>query len=105
MTEVIVLIIIAAISAIIIRYVDYFYTWDGLSRKSLIATALAFVINGWMLYDPNKTLMAVTIDLNPTWQMAMLLSYTEGLMLTVPFTLIHMLKEKHEFNKWKRDRK
>ena len=55
---------------------------------------MAFLYNGWRLYDPNAvTSTAVTIEINDTWTMALLVSFAEGACITGPIAAVHALQD------------
>jgi hypothetical protein len=70
------------------------YRWDGLYKVLLGSTILALLFNGWTVYDPYAvTGYAVTIELNPTWNEALLLSFAEGACITGPIAAIHAFQD------------
>ncbi len=79
--------LIASVVAIYIT--DRDYHWDGLFKIFIGAAAIAFLFNGWQLYDPNMNHMIATIELNPTWTAALALSFGEAICITGPIAAIH----------------
>lgn len=91
MKAVIILWIIA--SAIIVYIDDKGHRWSGLSKVFLGASLLAFIINGSALYNPDLTHSIAIIELNPTWTSSIILSLIEGLCITGPISLAHIIYE------------
>jgi len=94
MTFLIILGIWFVVSLGIIYYVDKYYHWRHLSKVFLTASIVALAFNGWRVYDPALSNMIVTIETNPTWTEALLLSFTEGICITGPIAAVHLIKEK-----------
>ena len=77
-----------------IYYTDHYYYWKHLFKVFIITTVLAFIFNVWQVYNPDLNRMLVTIELNPTWGLALALAFAEGICITGPIAGLHILKEK-----------
>ena len=77
-----------------IYYVDHYCYWKHLFKVFFVCCIIAFLYNGVQLYDPTIDHMIVTIETNPTWNAALILSIAEGTCLTGPIAAIHAIKER-----------
>lgn len=85
--------IVWLICSIVAIYIDQ-YRWDGLYKVFIGASILSFFLLGRFIYDPNATTgYAVTIELNDTWTMALLLSFAGGACITGPLAAIHAFQD------------
>ena len=82
------------LSVYAIYYVDNYCYWEHLFKIFITMFTLAFLFNGWQIYDPSLNHMLATIELNPTWNMALGLSLMEGICITGPIAGLYLLKEK-----------
>lgn len=70
------------------------HRWPGLFKLFFASSVAAFLFNGWTVYDPDATIgYAVTIEQNPTWNAALLLSLEEGACITGPIAAIHAFQD------------
>lgn len=92
--------LVLSIAAIAID--DHIARWNGLSKILMITSLLALIINGWQLFDPTQSTMVGIIEMNPTWDRALILSILEGICITGPIAAIHALQDylyyKHNIN-------
>lgn len=77
-----------------IYYTDYYYYWDKLFTVYISASILALILNTWIVYEPSMGHMVVTIEINPTFDLALGLAFIEGICITGPIAGLHILKEK-----------
>lgn len=85
--------IVWLILSIVAIYIDQ-YRWDGLYKLFIGASILSFFLFGRSIYDPNApTGYAVTIEINDTWTMALLVSFAGGACITGPIAAIHALQD------------
>lgn len=82
------------LSIFAIYYIDHYYYWNNLFKVFAACCIIAFLFNGWQMYDPTLDHMIVTIETNPTWEAALALSLAEGACMTGPIAWIYILKEK-----------
>ena len=85
--------------------VNEYYYWDKWDKVLIAASIFAFILNGWMIYDPSQMHMVVTIDTNPTWEAALWLSLVEGVCITGPIAGIYILIQKLKKLKYQKDNK
>lgn len=79
-----------------IYYVDHYCYWPNLFKVFAACCILAFLFNGWQMYDPTLDKMIVIIETNPTWELALAISIAEGICLTGPIAGLYILKDKIE---------
>ena len=91
---IIILIIWLALSIWAIYYFDRNYYSKHLFKIHIGACILALMLNAWQVYDPELNHMIVTIEVNPTWDSALLLAIIEGTCITGPIAGILILREK-----------
>ena len=68
--------------------------WENLSKVFMVCFAVAFLYNGYQVYDPTMDHMIVTIETNPTWDFALIISIAEGVCLTGPIAVSYIIKER-----------
>ncbi len=89
--------IILSIAAIYIG--EQQYVWENFARYLLIITGILLVFNGYLLYDPRIVNIAVTIDMNPSFQLALIVSMVEALGIVGPMYGIYSYRKYREFKK------
>jgi hypothetical protein len=92
--------IVFSITAIAID--DHIARWNGLYKIFITASIIAMIFNGWQLYDSDQSIIVGIVELNPSWDRALLLSFLEGICITGPIAAVHALQDylyyKHKIN-------
>lgn len=91
---IILLIIWLVLSIYAIYYVDHNCYWEHLYKIFICTSLLALLFDGWKVYDASLNNMIVTIETNPTWELALGLSFIKGTCITGLIAGIYILKEK-----------
>lgn len=92
--KIIIAIIWLILSIYAIYYVDNYYYWDNLFKIFIAMPIIMFLFHAWKIYDPNLNHSIATIEINPTWEQAILVSFIEGICITGPIAGLYILKEK-----------
>lgn len=84
-----------AASIYAIYVADRKYLWDNGSKTIIITSLITLVFNGFSVYNPelNKMVGGV-IEINPSWNTALILAIIEGIMITGPIAAIYSYKTK-----------
>ena len=96
-----IIIIIWFISSIAaIHIADRKYLWSPLLKILTISTILSLIYNGYAVYNPDaNNIIGGVIEINETWNHALMLAIIEGIMITGPIALIYDI---HMYYKIKR---
>ena len=86
-----IIIIIWFISSIAaIHVADRKYLWSPLLKVLTISTILSLIYNGYTVYNPDaNNIIGGVIEINETWNHALMLAIIEGIMITGPIALIY----------------
>ena len=76
---------------------DKWYRWKYLFRIFAGFTILSFILTAGAIYNPNLNhMIGGVIEINPTWDMALLIAIAGGICLTGPVSIIHILYKKYK---------
>ena len=80
------------IASLILIYIDdRGHRWDGLSKIFFWVAVAATLIWGSQTYNPNLTHSIATIEINPSWNTAIIAGIIISICITGPIALIHII--------------
>ncbi|MBP5596760.1 MAG: hypothetical protein J6Y02_15340 [Pseudobutyrivibrio sp.] len=94
MVKIIILGIWFALSMYAVYYYDRHYYSKYFFKISIGMILLALMINAWQVYDPSLNHMIGTVEINPSWNSALILAFVEGISVMGPIAGILILREK-----------
>ena len=104
MTGVLIIVgLIWAIGSIAAVYLDgRDYPWKAFTKVFFSIAICLMIVNGYLVYDPSLINVAVTIDTNPSFQLALLISFAETICIMGPICAIHYYSQYSKYHKRKR---
>lgn len=77
-----------------VYYYDRHYYSKYFFKISIGMILLALMINAWQVYDPSLNHMIGTVEINPSWDSALILAFIEGTCAMGPIAGILILNRK-----------